>query len=128
MELFVRFSQQIFRSRGLPLMIIGVTLAVFGAAIWFGTIHLRKSIRAQIVHRDADILYAVALMQLNEQQLNRNGDGEAGVELEDLPIQLNFALKISELKGVIATRLYDAQGAFTLAFPEHVSAPPLALS
>jgi signal transduction histidine kinase len=30
------------------------------------------------------------------------------------------------LKGVIATRLYDAQGAFTLAFPEHVSDAPLA--
>ena len=107
-------------------MIIGVTLAVFGTAIWLGTLHLRKSIRAQIVHRDADILYAVALLQLNEQLSGGNGEAEAGVELEDIPVQLIFALKISELKGVIATRLYDAQGASTLAFPDHVSDAPLA--
>ena len=62
MEPRARFPQQLFRSRRLPVMIVALTLAVFGASIWFGTILLRENIRAQMVGRDADILHAVALM------------------------------------------------------------------
>jgi signal transduction histidine kinase len=121
MEPLVRFPQQLFRSRQLPVMIVALTLAVFGASIWLGTILLRKNIRAQMVGRDADILHAVALMY----QLDQRDGVDLGAELEDTAIQLNVALKISELKGVIATRLYDAQGTFTLSFPAHVPDAPL---
>jgi signal transduction histidine kinase len=102
-------------------MIVALTLAVFGASIWVGTILLRKNIRAQMVGRDADILHAVALMH----QLDQRDGADLGADLEETAIQLNVALKISELKGVIATRLYDAQGAFTLSFPAHVPDVPL---
>src|SRR5688572_2927173 len=121
MEPLVRFPHQRFRSRRLPVMIVALTLAVFGASIWVGTVLLRKNIRAQMVGRDADILHAVAIMH----QIDQGGGASLGAELEETAIQLNVALKISELKGVIATRLYDAQGAFTLSFPAHVPEAPL---
>jgi signal transduction histidine kinase len=117
-----RFPQQILRSRRLPALIVGLTLAVFGVSIYFGTIHLRKKIQAQIVRRDADILYAVALMQ----QLNQQEQPQLGDEIENVTDQLSIALQISQLKGVIATRLFDAEGNFTFAFPAYVSAAPLA--
>jgi signal transduction histidine kinase len=114
----LRFPQQILRSRRLPLLVVAVTLAVFTVAIYLGTIHLRKKIQGQMVRRDADILYAVALMQ----QLNQEEATDLGGEIEHVADQLNVALQISQLKGVIATRLFDAQGHFTLAFPAHI--PP----
>src|SRR5258705_6530950 len=118
----IRFPQQILRSRRLPALIVGLTLAVFGVSIYLGTIHLRKKIQAQIVRRDADILYAVALMQ----QLNQQDEAQSAAEIEDVAHQLNVALQISQLKGVIATRLFNAQGDFTFAFPGYV--PPAALA
>jgi signal transduction histidine kinase len=120
MESLLRLPQQVFRSRRLPLLIIGLTLAVFGGAIWLGAIQLRKNIRAQIVGRDADILYAVLRHHLSEYE-----DAELGDDLEDSVHQLTVALEISRLKGVIATRLFDASGAFTLAFPPHVTSATL---
>ncbi|HMJ66920.1 MAG TPA: sensor histidine kinase [Candidatus Binatia bacterium] len=116
-----RFPQQILRSRRLPALIVGLTLAVFGVSIYFGTLHLRKKVQAQIVRRDADILYAVALMQ----QLNQQEESQLGDEIENVADQLNVALQISQLKGVIATRLFDAQGNFTFAFPAYVPAAAL---
>src|SRR5688572_2824893 len=103
MENLLRFPQQILRSRRLPVLIVGLTLTVFGAAIYLGTVHLRKTIRTQIINRDADILYAVALMQ----QLKPSETTELGAEIEHVADQLNVALQVSELKGVIATRLFN---------------------
>jgi signal transduction histidine kinase len=121
-ETMVPFPQQILRSRRLPALIVGLTLAVFGATIYLGTIHLRKKIQAQIVRRDADVLYAVALMQ----QLNQQDEAASAAEIENVADQLNVALQISQLKGVIATRLFDAQGEFTFAFPAYVPSAALA--
>jgi len=117
-----RFPQQILRSRRLPALIVSLTLAVFGVSIYFGTVHLRKKIQAQIVRRDADILYAVALMQ----QVHEEEHRQLGDQIENLADQLTLALEISQLKGVIATRLFDAEGSFTCAFPPYVSAAALA--
>src|SRR6185436_8049650 len=118
----IPFPQQILRSRRLPALIVGLTLAVFGVSIYFGTVHLRKKIQAQIVRRDADILYAVALMQ----QVHEEEHRQLGDQIENLADQLTLALEISQLKGVIATRLFDAEGSFTCAFPPYVSAAALA--
>jgi signal transduction histidine kinase len=117
METLPRLQPPVLSSRRLPVLVVGLTLAVFAAVIYLGALQLRKSLRAQIAGRDAEILYAVALMQ----QLSDNEGTELGGEIEHVADQLNVILEISKLKGVIAARLFDGQGKFTLAFPAHVS-------
>jgi len=121
METFPRLQPPVLGSRRLPVLMVSLTLAVFAAVIYLGALHLRKSLQAQIAGRDAEVLYAVALMQ----QL-ANGEGtELGGEIEHVADQLNVVLQISQLKGVIAARLFDGRGNFTLGFPAHVSAATL---
>src|SRR5687768_8174548 len=122
METLPGIQQQILRSRRLPLVIVALILAVFGTTIYFGTLRLRKGIQTQLVQRDADILYAVAQMQ----QLHNQEEGtELGGEIEHLSVALESS-QLSELKGVIAMRLFDPQGKFTLSLPLHI--PPATLS
>lgn len=119
METLSRLQPQVLRSRRLPVLVVSLTLAVFAAVIYLGALHLRKSLQAQIAGRDAEVLYAVARMQ----QLS-SGE-ELGGEIEHVADQFNVILQISQLKGVIAARLFDGQGKFTLQFPGHVSAATL---
>jgi len=117
METLPRLQPPVLSSRRLPVLVVSLTLAVFAAVIYLGASHLRKSLQTQIAGRDAEVLYAVALMQ----QLSSDEGTELGGEIEHVADQLNVILEISKLKGVIAARLFDGQGKFTLAFPAHVS-------
>jgi signal transduction histidine kinase len=122
METLPGIQQQILRSRRLPLLIVALVLGVFGTTIYFGTVRLRKGIQSQLVQRDADILYAVAQMQ----QLHNQEEGtELGGEIEHLSVALESS-QLPDLKGVIAMRLFDPQGKFTLSLPLHI--PPATLS
>jgi signal transduction histidine kinase len=103
---------------------IGATLLILAGVIAFGTWQLRQKTRAQIVSRDADILHGVAQMV----QITQESARGLGGELESLPDQFAIALQISELNqlnGVIATRLFDANGQFTAALPANVTAAQL---
>ena len=117
METLPRLQPPVLSSRRLPVLVVSLTLAVFAAVIYLGALHLRKSLQAQIAGRDAEILYAVARMQ----QLSDAEGTELGGEIEHVADQLNVILEISKLKGVIAARLFDGHGKFTLGFPAHVS-------
>lgn len=120
MEAIRRLQQRLLRSRRLPAAGIGLTLLILGGTIVFGTFQLRARIRAQIVGRDADILYGVAQMV----QVTQESDKELGSQLEQLPDQFAIALQISELNqfnGVIATRLFNTNGQFAAALPPNVS-------
>lgn len=116
METFQRLQQQILRSRYLPWAGIALTLVVLGGTIYLGTAHLRHKIRGQIAGRDAAILHSVALMQ----QLSQESDLELGGQLEEITDQLAILLQISQLNGVIAARLFDADGKFRVPFPANV--------
>jgi signal transduction histidine kinase len=122
MRVGLKIKSVLAESRSLAVAVMGLTLAIFGATIYFGTAHLGRQIRDQIVSRDAEILHAVALMQ----QINNASQQELGGEIENLTDQVAIALQISELKGVIAVRLFDARGGFAAAFPAQVA--PASLS
>src|SRR6185436_11068768 len=95
-------------------VLIGVTLASLAGTILFATLQLRARIREQIAGRDGEVLDAVAFMNLAADLPDIEGP------LTDPENQLGVVLKTSRLKGVVATRLFDANGNFARAFPPNV--------
>lgn len=93
-------------------LVIVLTLLVFAAAIFMITRALRKDVRDQIISRDAEVLRAVAMM-LHSEQIG------AGAKLDETS-QFEILLKTSQLKGVMAVRLFDANGKFVASLPVYV--------
>lgn len=96
---------------------IGLTVLIFGGAVLIVSYHLRGEIRQQIISRDAEILYSVALMQqfeLDEEELHL-------IDLDDPATQLEIVLKTTRLRTVIAARLFDRNGRLIERFPPTVS-------
>ena len=89
------------RSRRLPWVLIGVTLAILAGTILFATLQLRAKIREQIAGRDGEVLDAVAFEHLAADL----PEIELLGPLTDPDNQLSVVLKTSRLKGVVATRL-----------------------
>src|SRR5262245_4692348 len=104
------------RSHRLSLLVIALTLAVLAAMITLTTLQVRERIRSQIARRDGEVLHAVAVavMQQNEEL------EEPGNSLDNPGDQLNLVLVISRLKEVMGVRLFGPDGRFTNAFPENV--------
>jgi signal transduction histidine kinase len=104
-----------------PWTAIALTLAVFGATVWFVTLKLEAEVRRQTVARDGEVLQAVMVMQQLAEQ-----EEDSTFTPRDEAAQFQLLLKASRLKGVMGARLYDPQGRFVAAFPEYV--PPASLA
>ena len=116
MESVRQIEEAVIRSRRLPVLIIGMALAVLAAVVTFAALQARQRIREQIAGRDAEVLYAVALWHYAEDVK----DGLTG-PIPSVSDQLNVALKSSELRGVLGVRLFDAEGLFIDSFPLYVT-------
>ena len=98
--------------------VVALALAILGASIFLGADRLRRNVRAQMVNRDGEMLYAVALAR----QFASGAQTNLSTRLQSPIDQLALALDISQLKeGVLAVRLFDANGRFVTAFPPYVS-------
>lgn len=117
MEKVLQMRQQFLRSRRLPALVIGLTLAILGLAIGWSCLHLREKIREQIANRDGENLYAVSLLQ----QYSEDTGEERVSSLDDPAEQFNLMMRISRLKGVLGIRLFTPAGAFFNAFPAYIS-------
>jgi len=74
----------------------------------------RREIRSQIINRDAEVLYSLTLMEFNraeEEALANPWLMDIGTDL------LTVVLKTSEMKSVIAVRLFNREGQFIDALP-----------
>ena len=86
--------------------VLALTVAVFGAVVALVAWQQRSGLREQIMQREAGRLAALATMQLNI------GAQEMGEEAASVPGALLVAvLKTMEYGGVLAVRVFDAQGA-----------------
>jgi signal transduction histidine kinase len=107
-----RIEKLLMRSKRMTWGVVAVTLLVLAGAIALTTFQVRSWIGTQMMGRDAAVLYAVLMMQL---------EGEGQIEwtegVNDPVRQLTAVLVTSRLKGVIGARLYDADGGFVLPFP-----------
>jgi signal transduction histidine kinase len=108
-------------SKRLPLLVMGLTLAILGGTILLATGQLRQKIRAQIASRDSEVLHAVAEMQRWEVASEMQELGS----VDDLDSQLTVVLKTSRLRGVLGARLFNAEGRFIEAFPAQLHPAPL---
>lgn len=98
-------------------MIIAATvvLAVYAGAVALATWELRARWRSQVLEHEGHVLGAVAAMQATLL-------AEESVDLPDLPGDraLEVALNTSRLRGVLAVRVFDADGQFLDALPAEV--------
>src|SRR5262245_40078805 len=98
MERILQIQKLLLRSKRLPWVVLGVTLAILGVVIVLTTQQTRLRIRAQIAGRDAAVLDAVACMQMS-------GSVETTAlvgSIDDPGNQLTVILETSRMSGVIA--------------------------
>lgn len=89
-------------------------IIVFGVAIHFARVRSANLIKEQIINRDASVLYSAICLMRDESFSTVSSDLELPSE------QMNLILKISNLKGVIAVRLFDRNGKFVNGVPVSV--------
>ena len=115
MERIAQIPQLLFRSKRLPWLVIGMALLILGATIFAGRQQLRHRMRGQLIERDGEILYAVALLLVDELKDDPTAELFGGTEsTENL---ITVLLKTTRLKGVLVARLFSADGLFLQAFP-----------
>ena len=99
------------------LTVIPLILVIFGGIIGLVSLKLREEVREQIISRDAEVLYPVALMYLSQSEEDVLLDPLADPYIGDTADLLDVVLSTSELKGVFAVRLFDIEGRFSGAVP-----------
>lgn len=100
-----------------PTAAILFTLLILGGTILAGRQYLEVQLRKQIAGRDARILHALWLAQLNA------GTDELGLFNEspaDHFVAVLEALRLQELRELRAARLYDASGGLIITLPAYV--------
>lgn len=113
MERLVQIQKLVLRSKRLPWLVLLATLLILAGVIALTTQQTRTRIRSQIAGRDAEILHAVARMQM-PQVNNTEVDAE---DVDDFDRLLTVVLQTSKLSGVMGARLFDADGGFVESFP-----------
>ncbi len=114
MDRILPIARQLSRAKWLPPLVIVLTLAILGGMICLGARQLRDTIGRQIIQRDAEVLDEVATLE----QLGAATAEALAQQLEEASGQMTLALRLSRLRdGVLATRIFDAQGRFVAAMP-----------
>ncbi len=96
-----------------PIAATLATLLVFALIMAAVSLKLRSQVRNQIVARDAEVLYPVALMEISRAEDDFLSDPLLEMETDLLEVVLNT----SELKGVLAVRIFEPDGKFSQAVP-----------
>ena len=96
-----------------PIAATLATLLVFALIMAAVSLKLRWQVRNQIVARDAEVLYPVALMEISRAEDDFLSDPLLEMETDLLEVVLNT----SELKGVLAVRIFGPDGKFSQAVP-----------
>lgn len=106
------------------LVIVGMfILTLLGGTIYLQSVQLRSKLRDQATRKDAEHLYAVALMQ----QISKAAEGDLGGDIENFSDQFNIAMEISQIKkGIIAASLLEPDGEFVVALPANIASNSLA--
>ena len=125
MEKVRQIRRQLLRSKRLSLLAIALTLTVLAGTILAGCLRLRERVREQIAGREGESLYEVARWQ--QQYAGDSAEPPLG-PITDPAEQFSLILRISQLKGVAAVRLFIAAGAFNSALPATITETTLPLA
>jgi signal transduction histidine kinase len=102
------------RPRRLLLAVLVATLAIFAGLIAMITWQLRGQLRTEVLHREAEAMHAVALLQLGAADTRLAQFGGADFAIDDL---FATVLESSRLRGVLAVQLFDGAGRLREAKP-----------
>jgi signal transduction histidine kinase len=92
-------------------------LCVFAAVVASVTLALRLKLRAQIVGRDAAVLASVAVFEVDSARYSTSSYSSYYTNQNDEDRILEALLDVSRLEGVVALRVFDADGVFLDAAP-----------
>lgn len=94
-----------------------LTLIVFGLVIAVITLGLRQEVRTQILHRESEALYSATMLQRDLLQ-----ETESALPLDQGDIDLfAIVLRTSQMRGVVAVRMFDPDGTFFDSVPIEVT-------
>lgn len=113
MERLAQIQKLLLRSKRLPWLVLLAALLILAGVVALTTQQTRARIRSQIAGRDAEIMHAVARMQMPGVDESEVESGDA----EDLDSLLTVVLQTSKLSGVMGARLFDSDGGFLESFP-----------
>lgn len=96
--------------------VTGLILLVFGGVVALVSLDLRERLRAEVLHREGEVLHAVSTM---ERAVVADTALELGLPVFDEPFEV--ALHTSKnWQGVLAVRLFDTAGGFLDSVPREV--------
>lgn len=101
------------KPRRVLLTVTFATLAIFGGLVAALTIRLRGELREEVLRREADSIHAVALLQLQLAEEQRDTLGFAS----GLEQAFEAVLVSSKLRGVFAVHVFDPMGKLHSALP-----------
>lgn len=88
--------------------VLALTVGVFAAVVFAVTLQLRAGLRDQVLRAQADVLVAVATLQLDTAAVEVG----SGVDLDQVPGALLVAvLRTAKYRGVLGVRVFDANRA-----------------
>lgn len=88
-----------------------LTLVVFALVVAVVTFGLRQEVRNQILHRESEALYSATMLQ---RDLLQEADFEFG---EDDFGLFSIVLRTSQMRGVVAVRMFERDGTFFDSVP-----------
>lgn len=113
-------STKTVRSRDghtLPVLMLVLTLFVFGTVVALVTLSLRHEVRSQILHRESEALHSAAMLQ---RDLIDEEEAELNLGHDDYALY-SIILRTSAMRGVIAMRVFESNGLFFDSVPIEVT-------
>lgn len=93
-----------------------LTLIVFGTVIAVVTLGLRREVQTQILHRESEALYSATMLQ---RDLLQEAETELRLEQGDIDL-FAIVLRTSQMRGVVAVRMFGPDGTFFDSVPIEV--------
>jgi len=116
--------KQILRSKSFWLMTSFVLFVFFGLLIGVN-FYLRNEVRNQILHRDAELIYSVSLLEFSIIKDENGFDFMSDDLFED--VVLNAASRTTKLRGVFGVELFSPDGKTIDVIPESLESGDLKL-
>jgi len=90
-----------------------LTLIVFAVVIAVVTLGLRREVRTQILHRESEALYSATMLQ---RDLLRESESALPLRQGDIDL-FAIVLRTSQMRGVVAVRMFESDGVFFDSVP-----------
>jgi signal transduction histidine kinase len=108
-------QHSIFKSKLLPLAVIGMALLILGGTILVASIDLRRKSRVQLILQQAQVLYQLWMRE----EIADEDEGDLGVSerASDQLLTVLQTARLPQIAGLYGNRLFDRKGKYIFADP-----------